>query len=448
MVNQYSGKVFPLVIVFLWVVIFQSCQSPMPSKLAYLGGIQVNEPDHKEWVSTLKEIGMNTVSVTVYVRQGIWNSDNLWWEENEPYVIKEIETAKAQGMKVVLIPRVMMDHYFDENDFLWHGMTMPRSDSLLTSWFKWFTVFVDHWAAIAEKYDVDVLAVGSEMRSLSATRPISGVPELESFYLNPEKQATYIADRMAFSEQIPPEDLWVRGKEVNYQSLKKYLEDEVTAKVNWAKKVACYNYNDPIAAINRRRAFILQHWVSLIKKIRGTYSGQLTYAANFDNYQEVAFWDQLDFIGINAYFKLREIRPDQSRIKQYEEIQDSWNRIFKNIATFRKTENLDQPVMFTELGYVYRENCTVMPWEGFGFSIAESMGRKNLLVWSKQKYNLEERAMAVKALRLANEKYGFLKGILYWKLTTKDYHIPYEPFVLHLKKAEVDPLQRELLEFL
>ena len=38
-------------------------------------------------------------------------------------------------------------------------------------------------------------------------------------------------------------------------------------------------------------------WRKLIKKLRGIYSGQLTYAANWgDEFENLTFWDELDFI--------------------------------------------------------------------------------------------------------------------------------------------------------
>ena len=322
------------------VLLLFSCQSPPPPSASafYLGGIQVNEPNHQEWVSTLREVGMNTVSVTVYLRQGVWNSDNIWWEEEEPYVVHEIEVAKAKGMKVVLIPRITLDHYFSENKFLWHGMTMPTTDSLLANWFHWYGVFLKKWAAIAETHEVEVLAIGSEMRLLSATRPIEQTPELEAFYLNPQKQEGYIRDRMHFSKQIPPEDLWVRG-DSNYESLEQYLKDEVAAKVAWAQAVAFSETTDPLATINQRRALLLQHWWELIANIRQSYSGQLTYAANFDNYQEVYFWDQLDLIGINAYFPLRELQEQPDQEQQYaadaKQLGTSFSRRRKNAPRAR-----------------------------------------------------------------------------------------------------------------
>ena len=445
--NQRQPQFIALLLLTSCVVIAMSCLSREESDPFYLGGIQINEPDHDEWVSVLKDVGMNTVSVTVYARQGIWSSDNIWWDEKDEAVVSEIRTAKEEGMKVVLIPRVTLDHYFEENRFLWHGMTMPASDTLLTNWFKWYTVFVDKWAQVAEEEDVDVMAIGSELRMLSATMPVTAMPDLEAYYLSPEKQQEYISDRMHYSDQIPPEDLWVRGKTTNYKTLENYLEDEVATKSQWANIVACTAADDPLKAINERRAFILQKWYALIDKVRGSYSGKLTYAANFDNYHNVKFWDKLDMIGINAYFKLREFATTIDQDSLSSELESSWNQVFADIAEFRLAQALEQSVLFTELGYIYRENCTIMPWEGFGFSIAYADQRRDLLVWRNQKIDRTERKLAVEALHKVNQNHQLLSGILYWKLTTKDYHLPYEPFGLHLSREQEDPLQAALVRF-
>ena len=71
-----------------------------------LGGIQVNEPDHRQWTSSLQFSGMNTVEATVYAFQGNWDSDHLWWNDEEPAVLAEIRQAKSAGLHVVLVLRL------------------------------------------------------------------------------------------------------------------------------------------------------------------------------------------------------------------------------------------------------------------------------------------------------------------------------------------------------
>ena len=51
-----------------------------------------------------------------------------------------------------------------------------------------------------------------------------------------------------------------------------------------------------------------EYWVELIQEVRTIYSGKITYAANWYNeYEKITFWEDLDYIGIQAYFPLTEI---------------------------------------------------------------------------------------------------------------------------------------------
>ena len=154
--------------------------SRMPSFL--LGGIQVSEPDNEKWVKTLKDAGMNTLPVTVYAKHGDWNTDHLWYDDSDKYLISEIRIAKKMGLNVILILRVALDHAYSENDFLWHGMIMPKSDKELKSWFNKYSTFVTKWARIAEQEGVDILGIGSEMNSLSATIPMEQYPSIISYF--------------------------------------------------------------------------------------------------------------------------------------------------------------------------------------------------------------------------------------------------------------------------
>ena len=132
------------------------------NKPFYLGGIQVNEPDHKAWAKALKRNSLNTVAVTVYAKQGDWNTSNLWFNKEEKAVVSEIKAAKKEGLEVILILRVALDHKFEKNKFLWHGMIMPTSKTELEQWFIKYEKFVTKWAKLAEELNVDVFGIGSE----------------------------------------------------------------------------------------------------------------------------------------------------------------------------------------------------------------------------------------------------------------------------------------------
>lgn len=98
-----------------------------------------------------------------------------------------------------------------------------------------------------------------------------------------------------------------------------------------------------------------EFWEQLITKVRKAYSGPLTYAANWDEYQKVPFWKSLDFIGVDAYFPLSDkAHPSVA------DLQKGWEPWKKELSDYSQKE--DRPILFTEFGY--RSICHVAdrPW--------------------------------------------------------------------------------------
>jgi hypothetical protein len=94
----------------------------------------------------------------------------------------------------------------------------------------------------------------------------------------------------------------------------------------------------------------------LIAKTRAVYRGKLVYAANWDEYNLVTFWNELDYIGIDAYFSLvPKATPSVS------ELVEAWKPHLTAIQTFQKQEK--KPVLFTEFGYMPIDSCTYKSWE-------------------------------------------------------------------------------------
>ncbi|HVR28831.1 MAG TPA: hypothetical protein VMS86_04795, partial [Thermoanaerobaculia bacterium] len=94
-----------------------------------LGGIQVREPDSERWIGRLASSGFNTVALTVYARQGVWDSADLRLDDEAPWISEEARVARAAGLRAVLVLRVALDHAVARNRFLWHGMILPRDDA-------------------------------------------------------------------------------------------------------------------------------------------------------------------------------------------------------------------------------------------------------------------------------------------------------------------------------
>lgn len=88
----------------------------------------------------------------------------------------------------------------------------------------------------------------------------------------------------------------------------------------------------------------LENWKRLIKSVRKEFSGKLTYAANWDNFQNISFWDLLDYVTIDAYFPLSPAKTPKA-----ERMWQAWLgpiKAMKSIAS--KT---GKPILLGEYGY-------------------------------------------------------------------------------------------------
>jgi len=407
-----------------------------------LGGIQVNEPDHRHWTSSLSGSGMNTVEATVYAFQGNWDSDHLWWNDEEVAVLEEIRQAKAAGLHVVLVLRLALDHSFEKNKFLWHGQVLPNSESGIESWFAQYTRFVLKWALIAETQGVDVLAVGSEMKELTATVPLGRMAQIKRFHGFRYYQKFLRKRALRFSDELFERHYSTRGY-ANFETLEAFVDARQSANMAWARRAHLRNGRNSLGRLNVRRAQLLGHWRQLISAVRDVYQGRVTYAANFDHYDQVAFWPELDFIGINSYFSLRsnlDDHPDTQELLR--RFRGAWDSIFQKVDSFRAARGLeDTPILFTEIGYTFRRHSTVEPWNHEGFTVIGWKGhRRKLVVWGEQPIDRGERELALRALLAAHQAQpSRLRGLLYWKLSTDEAHETIEPFVLHIGPGSTDP---------
>ena len=99
-----------------------------------------------------------------------------------------------------------------------------------------------------------------------------------------------------------------------------------------------------------------EKWRAIIGKVRKIYSGELTYAANwYKEFEEITFWDELDYIGVQAYFPLsRNEYPEKSEILR------EWNRHKKQMSNI--ASKYDKKIVFTEIGYKNTSDSAKEPW--------------------------------------------------------------------------------------
>ncbi|MEM1177013.1 MAG: hypothetical protein AAGM22_01615 [Acidobacteriota bacterium] len=432
-----------------------SCSAPGgdPAQRAerdfYLGGIQIHEESLDGWFDGLEQHGLNTVHITDYAVQGEWDSDDLRFEAGKPWLVDEIRAAKRRGLSVALVLRVHLDDELERNAFLWHGMIVPKTDSLLRSWFTKYTRYCLEWARIAEAEGVDVLFFASEMNALASTRPADHVPQLEEYFLNDQKQQERRENIEAQRQMIEESETSFAAKK-RIDDVENYLDTRIRNEQEWARTVV--GDAQDASVLNRRREQLQGHWGELTGALRGVYSGPLGYAANFDQFHDVGFWPQVDVMGINAYFPLRNQLFDAFNAEAlYPLLLDGWRQALHQLDAFRAANGLGLPVIFTELGYTWRRRSTLKPWEHEGFSViyGDSDDQRRVVVWQDQPRELRERALAIRALRQAHGELEtpFLRGILYWKLSSHDYHEADEPYVIHIGKSSRDPALAELRAF-
>ena len=99
-----------------------------------------------------------------------------------------------------------------------------------------------------------------------------------------------------------------------------------------------------------------QFWEQLIRTIRKVYKGKLTYAANWDEYKKLTFWNQLDFIGVDAYFPLSE--KETPTVTDFEK---GWKPHKIEIQQLQK--KFQKPILFTEYGYRSVHFNGKQPWK-------------------------------------------------------------------------------------
>lgn len=104
-------------------------------------------------------------------------------------------------------------------------------------------------------------------------------------------------------------------------------------------EVFCIGTELKYAAITRHDYFIL-----LIAQVRKVFHGKITYAANWDSYQDITFWNELDYIGINAYFPL-----SQKDNPNLEELELAWKPVVETLDEFHS--KFGKPILITEIGY-------------------------------------------------------------------------------------------------
>lgn len=96
-------------------------------------------------------------------------------------------------------------------------------------------------------------------------------------------------------------------------------------------------------------------WAEHIRRVRAVFPGYLTYSANWDEAHDVVFWDQIDLIGINAFYPL----SDHADSTDAEYLAGA-RRAMHDVRGLARLWRM--PVVLVEIGYTTRADAAVEPW--------------------------------------------------------------------------------------
>ena len=151
-------------------------------------------------------------------------------------------------------------------------------------------------------------------------------------------------------------------------------------------------------------------WRRLIARARELYPGPLTYAANYGvEFERIAFWDALDYIGLDEYYPLPDDLSADALVLKIEQVQRKFAR----------------PVIFTEAGFASTAEANRRPWQESG-----------------QTVDLELQVRCFEVLLRAFYDKPWFEGIYWWKVGTNGYGGPKDGSHTPWNKPAMTVIQR------
>lgn len=142
-----------------------------------------------------------------------------------------------------------------------------------------------------------------------------------------------------------------------------------------------------------------ERWRQIANRTREVFGGDLVYAANWGGeFERVAFWDALDYVGIDSYYPLSE-----SDAPTDEELRAGAAAIIERVHGVQQTYG--KPVLFTEIGYSGSQMPWKEPWADGGRVAGDP---------SAQARAFEAMTAAMQNGREA----GWIAGTYWWKWST------------------------------
>lgn len=109
----------------------------------------------------------------------------------------------------------------------------------------------------------------------------------------------------------------------------------------------------------------VEHWQSVIRDVRETYEGLLTYNVNHGREKEVLWWDAVDVVGISAYYPVPPLAGDslEEAVQQTTSKADmiaTLNGVKLELAEL--SDKIHKPILFIETGVTSVRGAAHYPW--------------------------------------------------------------------------------------
>ncbi len=239
----------------------------------------------------------------------------------------------------------------------------------------------DHIAVIPTWYQ--------ESRRSNRIYPSDNTP-LDSGVVHIITEAKALGYRVVLKPHIDAEDGSFRG-DLQPSDIEAWFSSYIGFILHYAQIAELTDVDIFCIGTELRNLSSRNEWIEIIDSVRNSYQNPLTYAANWDEYPNVSFWECLDFVGIDAYFPLAQSR--EASIEEYFENFELWLRQVDNFQT-----DIGKEIIITEVGFKSIQGSGVTPYD-----------------WQYEGIvNEESQAQAYRTILETLQRKEWLAGIFFW----------------------------------
>jgi hypothetical protein len=131
-------------------------------------------------LATLKRLGVDWIAVTPFGYQDGVMADGITGFPGDEGVrrdrtltddalVDEVVSAHQLGIRVTLKPQLWSRDFWDGNE--WHGTIRQTSPDAHARWWASYRAFILHYARLAERADIDLYCIGTELVEMTTRYP-------------------------------------------------------------------------------------------------------------------------------------------------------------------------------------------------------------------------------------------------------------------------------------